>query len=123
MDLLARVRVENDRSNRHLQQNVFPFSSGFVRAFAMPSALRLVLRIESKMNQRVMTLARLHDDVAALTAISARRTAARNKLLPPESDAAISAVACFYANCGFINEHDGQLACPGLAQVTCVAQL
>src|ERR1043166_8058764 len=108
MDLLARVRVENDRSNRHLQQNVFSFASGFIRAFAMPSALRLVLRIESKMNQRVMTLARFHDDVAALAAISARRTAARNKLLPSKGNAAISPIPRFHANCGLINEHNGQ---------------
>src|SRR5208282_1012235 len=69
------------------------------------SALGLVFWIETEMHERVVALARLHDDVSALAAVAARRTAARNELLPPEGHAAISAVAGLYLNFCLIDKH------------------
>jgi hypothetical protein len=71
----------------------------------MPPALRLVLRIEAKVNQRIVPLARLHDDVAPAPAIPARRPAPRNKLFPPEGNATIAPVPGLNPNPGLINKH------------------
>jgi hypothetical protein len=56
-------------------------------------------------HQRIVALARFHDDVAAFAAIAARGASARDKFLAPESDAAIAPVAGFHANCGFVDKH------------------
>ncbi len=71
----------------------------------MPPTLRFVFRVEAKMYQRIVPLARFHDDVPAIAAIAARRPSPRDKLLPPERHAAIAAVARLYPNCGFIDKH------------------
>ena len=71
----------------------------------MPATLRLVLRIEAEMHQRVVPLAGFHDHVAALAAVPTRRPAAWDELLPPECHAAVSAIAGFHPNFGFVNEH------------------
>ena len=71
----------------------------------MASALRLVFGIEAEVHQRVVALAGLHDDVAALAAVAARGAAARDELLPAEGHAAVAAVAGFDPDFGFVDEH------------------
>ena len=71
----------------------------------MLAALRLVLRVIAEVDQRVVAIGRLHDYVAATSAVAARRPAPGHKLLPPEGHAAVAAVAGLYANFCFINEH------------------
>ena len=71
----------------------------------MAPALGLIFRIEPKMNQRVMTLAGFHNDVAPIATVATRRAASRNKLLPAESEASIPAIPSLYSNCGFIDKH------------------
>jgi hypothetical protein len=71
----------------------------------MTSALRLVLRIETEVNQSVVTLARFHNDVPAIAAIATGWPTPRNILLPPESQTAIPAVPSLHPNCRFIDEH------------------
>ena len=55
----------------------------------MTAALGFVFRIEAEMHERIVALARFHDHVAALAAVAAGRTAARNELLPPEGQTAL----------------------------------
>ena len=102
---LARLGVVERRAHRHLQRDRPAIQPGAVRAHAVLAALRLVLRVVAEMNQRVVALARLHDDVAAAPAVAARGPPARHKLLAPEGHAAVAAVAGLHANFGFINEH------------------
>src|SRR6185437_7206377 len=104
--LLAGVGVVNDSSDRNLQHYSFAISSGLVGSSAVTTALRLVLGIETEVNQRVVTLARFHDDVAATSAITTRGAAARHELLAPEGKTPVAAVASLHANCGFIDKHD-----------------
>ena len=101
----ARQFVVNDGSNGDLEDDAFAFATGFVRAFAMASLLRFIFGIKTEVHQSIVALARFHHYVAAVTAIAARRTAARHELLPPEGHAAIAAIACFYSNFCFVNEH------------------
>ena len=115
VNFLARVLVVNDRADRHLQHNVFAIAAGFVRAFAVPSALGFVFRIEAEMHERVVALARFHPDVAALAAIAARRPAARHEFLPPERHAAVAAIPGLDSNFGFIDKHN--VLCPRFAPV------
>src|SRR5258708_424115 len=77
----------NNRPNWNFQNDSVSVSSRLVRTFAVPSTLRRVFGIETKMYQRVVTLARLHDDVATLAAVAAGGPAARDKLLPPKCHA------------------------------------
>ncbi len=105
VNFLACVLVENDCAHGHLQDNPFAVAARFLVALAVPSALRLVFRIETEMHQRIVALARFHPDVAALAAIAARRPAPRNKLLPPERHAAVATIPSLNSNFGFIDKH------------------
>ena len=105
VDLLAGLLVIDDRAHRDFQYFFFAVASAAVGAFAMASAFAFVLRVETKVNQRVMALAGLQDNVAAMTAVAARRTAARNELLPAKGHASVAAVARFDLDDCFVNEH------------------
>ncbi len=107
MNFLARICVDHDGANGHFQRDALAVLARLVRAFSVTSSLRFVFRIEPEMDERIVALARLHDDVATPAAIAAGRPAARHKLLPPERHAAIAAVSRLNSNCGFINEQEG----------------
>ena len=57
------------------------------------------------MNERIAV--RIGDEVdrAALAAVAAIRTAARNELLAPEAESAATAVAGFDVDVDFVDEH------------------
>ena len=58
------------------------------------------------MQQRVVVLAGDQDDVAAAAAVAAARSAARDKLLAPERQTAVAAVAGFDRNDDFVDKHE-----------------
>src|SRR5206468_1381176 len=103
--LLSGIGVVENRAHWHLQDYVCAFPPGAIRAFSVTSPLGFVFGVETKMHQRIMTLAGFHNDVATLAAVSARGPSAGDKLLPPEGEASVAAVARFDSNFGFINEH------------------
>jgi hypothetical protein len=57
------------------------------------------------MQERVQRRVRYDPHVTAAPSVTARRSAARDKLLAPESSHAVAAVAAFYPNLYAINEH------------------
>jgi hypothetical protein len=59
--LVAGLVVVHNRPDRNFQQHAAAVAPGFVRTFAVTSALRGVLGIETEMHQRVVALAGLHD--------------------------------------------------------------
>src|SRR6266567_1058980 len=71
----------------------------------MSAALRAVLRIEAEVDERVVALAGLHDDIAALAAVAAGRPAPRDKFFPPKGHAAIAAVPSLDPDFCLINKH------------------
>ena len=89
----------------NLQNDRFGVLAGAVRAHAVFAVPRLVFRIVAEVNQRIVALRRDHDDVAAMAAVAARGTAARNEFLAPEGHAAIAAVTGLDANFCLINKH------------------
>src|SRR6266850_19365 len=68
---LAGFVVVHNGADRDFQQHILAFATTPVGAFAMPPSLCLVFRVVAEMYERVVTLARLHDDVAAAAAIPA----------------------------------------------------
>ena len=101
----AGLVVVQHGADRHLQNHILALFAAAVGALAVASALRLMFGIEAEVNQGVVPLARLHDDIAAASAISAGGTAAGNKFLPPEGHAAVAAVPCLHTNSSLIDEH------------------
>src|SRR6476646_10316958 len=65
--------VVDDGADRNLQDDILPITASPVRAFAVASAFRVVLRIKSKVEQSIVPAACLHNDVAAAPTISTRR--------------------------------------------------
>src|ERR1041384_1169904 len=89
----------------------------------MQTALRNVLRVITKMQQRVERRIRQNNHIAAASTIAARRTTARDKLFAPESCNTVTSVSPLYVNLGAINEHPknrkrrpgAQYGCSGVA--------
>jgi hypothetical protein len=77
---------------------------GLVASLAVPAAFRFVLGIVTELQERVLLVGCNQIHVTTPPAIAARWTAARNVLLPPESQAAIAAVAGFHEDSGFVEE-------------------
>src|SRR5215472_4036755 len=82
---LAGVRVVDDGAHRNGQFHGFPVAASALAPFAVTAALRRMFRIEPKMKQRIVVLARNHHHIAAMPAVAAARAAARHELLAPES--------------------------------------
>jgi hypothetical protein len=57
------------------------------------------------MNERVVALAGLHDDVATFAAVPAGWPSARNILLTPERETAVTAFPGLHTDCGLVNKH------------------
>ena len=71
----------------------------------MTPALPGVLRIEAQVQQRIHVRIRLHNDVAAASAIAAARTPTGHVLLAPKRKTAVAAIAGLHANANFIDKH------------------
>jgi hypothetical protein len=81
------------------------FPSSPIAAFAVAAALRCMFRVETEVEESVMVLARDHDDVTAAAAVATAGTAPGYKLFTPERETAVAAIASFYQNCSFVDEH------------------
>jgi hypothetical protein len=68
------------------------------------------------MDEGIVPLAGFHDDIAAMTAIAARRPAPRYEFFAAESHAAVAAVARLDSDYRFINEHAVSVNCTVLAR-------
>jgi len=69
------------------------------------AALALVLGVVAEVDEGVVALGTDHDDIAAAASVAAGGTATGDELFAAEGHAAVAAVAGFYANFGFIDEH------------------
>ena len=81
----------------------------------MFSAFGFMLRVIAKMDERIVALARLHDDVAAAAAVAAGGTAARHEFFAAKGHASVAAVAGFYFDLCFIDKHFFLVTWRGLA--------
>ncbi len=105
VDQLARLVVVQQRAHRNLQGGRFACVAGAVGAQPVASPLRLVLRVEAEVDQRIVAQRRRHQDVAAMSAVAAGGAAPGDELLTAEGHAAVAAVAGLDADSCLVNEH------------------
>ena len=94
--LFAAVRIENHRADRDFQHRVFAGGAVTVRPFTMPAALGLKFSVVAIAQQRVVVRICFDINIAAMSAVAARRAAARDILLPAKRDTAVAAATRFY---------------------------
>jgi len=102
---LAGFLVVQSGTDGDLEGDGFSIESGAVGSEAVLATLGLVLGVIAEMDEGVVALRGDHDDVAAASAVAAGGTAAGNELFAAEGHAAIAAVAGFYLDFCFIDEH------------------
>jgi len=79
--------------------------AGAVGAFTVAAAIGFKFAVVAVAEQRVVVGIGFEIDAAATAAIAAGGAAAGNVFFPAERDSAVAAVASFYIDFGFINEH------------------
>src|SRR6266403_1773842 len=79
--------------------------AGAVGAFAVTAAIGFEFAIVAVAQQRVVVGIGFEVDAAAAAAVSAGGAAAGNVFFTAKRDTAIAAVAGFYVDFGFVNEH------------------
>jgi hypothetical protein len=102
---IARCSVKDLCANRDAHDQVGARAARTIRALAMRTALGNVLRVITQMQERVQRGIGDEHDVAAATAIAARWSTTRHKLLAPESCNAVTAVTALNMNLGAIDKH------------------
>ena len=90
--------------DRHQHVDRFAIGARAVAAFPVASAFGAMFRVKTELQQRVLMNGRYQENVAAASAIAARRAAARDVLLPPESHAAVAAVAGFHQDARLVEK-------------------
>ena len=104
------VGITHQRSRRHFQHQLRRGVAVLVAAATRLAVLRPVLPLEAEVEQRRQSLVGLEDDVAAVPPVAARRTAARDELLPPEGDGPGATVARLHEDFRFVDELHGDPA-------------
>ena len=103
-ELLAGVEIVDLGPFGHLDVEVGARRPRHVLARAAAAALGAKPPLHSEVGERIDALARHEIDTAAVAAVAAIRTAARDELFAPEADGAAPAGAGLDANVGFIDE-------------------
>ena len=71
----------------------------------MAAALRLMLRVITKVDESVVAQRGRHKNVAAMATVSPRRTPFGDELFTAERHTAVAAVAGLDSNSRFVNKH------------------
>src|ERR1700691_399404 len=103
--LLVAIQIENNGADGNFEYQIIRGLAGAIGAFAMTAAAGFEFAIVTISQQGIVVRIGFDVDVAALAAISARRAAARDVLLPAKRDAAVAAVAGFDGDFCFIRKH------------------
>ena len=105
VEALAGGFVVDHGADGHLDVERAALGAGPLAALAVTAALGLVLGVEAELEQGVLVDGGDQHDVAAAAAIAAARPAARDEFLTAEGQASVAAVARFYQNSRFVDEH------------------
>jgi hypothetical protein len=108
-EFFARVPVVNHCAYRHLQLNSFAMPTSFVRTFAMSTALRFVLWVESEMKEGIVVRAGNHRDIAATTAIATGGSTLGDELFATEGNDPVASIASFDPNADLVDKHNDLL--------------
>ena len=115
-------RHADQRAPRHTDDNILPVSAGAALGSAHLAGLGLILASETEIEQRGHMDVDGKNDVAALPAVAAVRSAGRDIFFPVKGHAAVAAAARFDQNVYDIDKHQvtslhkmlpRRTACPG----------
>ena len=113
-DHLGGLRIADQRSRGHLQHHLRRCMAVLIATAAGLAVPCPVLALEAEVEQRGEPLIGLEDDVAAVAAVAARGTPARDELLAAEGHRAGAPVAGLHQNLRFVDElHGVPAACAG----------
>ena len=116
--------IDNTRTYRHFNRDVFTALTGTIAACAVLTAFCTERFFKTIIDQRVQVLVGFHPDVTTITAVAAIRAAFRNILFAAEAHATITAITCNDQNRCFINKLHFILrksfACAGLRYHRCM---
>jgi hypothetical protein len=104
MKRLAGSVIVNDGSDRNLDFEIRAISAVTIAAFTVAAPFSPKGVIEAKLEKSVFVGIGGDIDVAAGASITPAWTTAWNKLLAPEGNATVSAVACFDGDFGFVDK-------------------
>jgi hypothetical protein len=93
MDELARLRVRDDRPDRHQHDQVLSVAAVAVAAFAVGSAPGAKFWVEAKLKKGVELVRGFEEDRAAAPAVSAGGTSARDEFFTAEGCNAVATVS------------------------------
>ena len=96
------VHIHHGGTNRYRQHQVFALGAGAVAAGAGLAVLGLVFALEAVIDQRVQGAVCFQIDGTAIPAVTAVRAAFRHVFFPPETQAAMAALAGFNNDGGFV---------------------
>jgi len=97
--------VVNHRADGKFDGDGFSAASAAMGGAAVPAVFRLVMFSITKIEQRRQPVRGGEDDVAAISAVTAVRPAARDKHLPPEASGPVAASSGFYKDLYFVDKH------------------
>ena len=95
-DGFAGLFVVSERADGNEQDHVRAGVAGAVRSFAVAAAIGFEFAVVAVAQKRVVVRICFDVDIAAVPAVAAGRSAARDVLLPAKRDAAIAAIARLY---------------------------
>ncbi len=101
------ILVEHLRSDRHLEHDRLAIGAMAVLAHAVGALLGLEVLLIAIVDQRIQSIDRFDDDVAAAAAIAPARSAELDILLAAERHAAVAAVAGADIDLGFVKKFHG----------------
>jgi len=102
---LAGFKIVNNSSQRNGDFEVLAVLSMSIATLAVLAAARAKDVVITKLQKRVVLIARYHVDAAAVSSVTAARTASRDELFPPKGDASVPTVAGMHGYFCFVDEH------------------
>ena len=105
---LAGLIIVDRSAHGNVYLQMLPRASVTIATLTMPAALGTKNMVVAKFQKRILVRIRDEMNVAAVAAITAAGSASRDKLLPPEGNASVTAVAGLDCDFGFVDEHRKQ---------------
>ena len=96
------VHIHNGGPHRHRQHQLVALDAGTVTTGTRLAVLGLVLALEAVVNQRIQGFISHQVYRAAVAAVATIRPALGNVFLTPETQTAMTALARFHDNGGFV---------------------
>src|SRR4051794_38650094 len=104
-DGFAAVLVKDQSAHGDLQEHVGPGMSGAIRALAVTAAIGLEFAVIAVAQQSVIVGIGFQENAAAMAAVAARGSAARDVFFAAKGHATVAAVPGFHKNFGFVDKH------------------